>query len=57
MTSLDQKADKLAAIEAGADDFITKPVDKAELLVRCASLLRMKKFHDERDQAYSNIAA
>ncbi len=55
VTSLDQKADKLAAIEAGADDFITKPVDKAELLVRCASLLRMKKFHDERDQAYSNI--
>ncbi len=55
VTSLDQKSDKLAAIEAGADDFITKPVDKAELLVRCASLLRMKKFHDERDHAYSNI--
>jgi response regulator RpfG family c-di-GMP phosphodiesterase len=55
VTSLDQKADKLAAIEAGADDFITKPVDKAELLVRSASLLRMKKFHDERDQAYSHI--
>ena len=55
VTSLDQKSDKLGAIEAGADDFITKPVDKAELLVRCASLLRMKKFHDERDHAYSNI--
>ena len=55
VTSLDQKSDKLAATEAGADDFITKPVDKAEVLVRCASLLKMKKFHDERDQAYSNI--
>lgn len=55
VTALDQKADKLAAMEAGADDFITKPVDKNELLVRSASLLKMKKFHDERDQAYSNI--
>jgi len=55
VTSLDSKSDRIAAIEAGADDFITKPVDKTEILARCASLLRLKKFHDERDKAYSDI--
>ena len=33
-------------MEAGANDFITKPVDKLELRVRVASLLRMKKAQD-----------
>ena len=55
VTSLDQRDDKVQAIKVGADDFITKPVDKTELLARSASLLRMKEFHDERDKAYSDI--
>ena len=40
---------RVAAIEAGADDFISKPLDQAELLARIRSLLRIKQYHDKID--------
>lgn len=41
------KEDRLEAVRAGANDFISKPVDKVELSVRVASLLKMKEAQDE----------
>jgi class 3 adenylate cyclase/CheY-like chemotaxis protein len=38
--------EKRRALEAGADDFIAKPFDQAELLARVQSLLRVKEYHD-----------
>jgi response regulator RpfG family c-di-GMP phosphodiesterase len=55
VTALDNKDDKITAIEAGADDFISKPVDKAELHARTKSLLKQKRYRDERDLAYESI--
>lgn len=47
VTSLTEKEDRIKAIEAGADDFLNKPVDAVELNARVKSLLRIKKYHDE----------
>jgi putative two-component system response regulator len=47
VTALAAKKDRLRAVDAGANDFITKPVDKLELKVRVASLIRMKETQDE----------
>ena len=46
VTVFQDKKHRIKAIEAGSDDFLTKPVDKTELQVRVKSLLRIKSYHD-----------
>ena len=47
-TSLDPNQERIKGIEAGADDFLPKPVNQAELFARVKSLLRIKSLQDER---------
>lgn len=47
VTTLSQKEDRLKAVEAGANDFISKPVDIVELKIRTESMLRQKSQQDE----------
>ncbi|RMG63758.1 MAG: hybrid sensor histidine kinase/response regulator [Calditrichaeota bacterium] len=47
ITALKELKDKIRALEAGADDFVSKPFDSIELLARVKSLLRLKFYHDE----------
>src|ERR1700743_3764943 len=47
VTALDQPSDRVAGLEAGADDFLTKPVDDAALFARVRSLDRLKMMTDE----------
>jgi class 3 adenylate cyclase/CheY-like chemotaxis protein len=46
-TSLDPKQERINGIEAGADDFIPKPINQQELFARVKSLLRIKALQDE----------
>ena len=56
VTALSENAHRLEALEAGADDFLSKPVDRSELVVRTKSLLRIKSYHDELRARNSEIA-
>ncbi len=46
MVTASGSQEKVRAIEAGADDFVSKPFDQAELLARVRSLVRVKRYHD-----------
>jgi class 3 adenylate cyclase len=47
VTALDPGQERVKGLDAGADDFLTKPINQAELLARVRSLLRVKTLHDE----------
>jgi two-component system, sensor histidine kinase and response regulator len=47
VTSLDAREDRLAGIGAGANDFITKPIDTGDLLLRVRNAVTTKRLHDE----------
>jgi class 3 adenylate cyclase/CheY-like chemotaxis protein len=48
--------EKVKALEVGADDFISKPVNQAELLARVKSLLRIKAYHDTIEAQAAELA-
>jgi DNA-binding response OmpR family regulator len=55
MTALDAKADRITGIQAGADDFLTKPVDEAELVARIETALKLKHTVDRRLGEFSTL--
>ncbi len=57
ITGLTAVQDRVAGIQAGADDFLTKPVERLQLIARVHSLLRQKAYTDELERAESVLFA
>jgi putative two-component system response regulator len=57
LTSLNSDADRIHGIMCGADDFLNKPVNKQELLARVHSLLRLKQFTDDLENAETVLSS
>ena len=57
VTGLSAVEDRVAGIKAGADDFLTRPVDRSELLARVRSLVNLKAYTDELERAEAVIFA
>jgi two-component system alkaline phosphatase synthesis response regulator PhoP len=55
ITALDQPSDIERAVEAGTDDFLSKPINKNELLLRVRALLRARQYKRELDRALAYI--
>jgi len=55
LTALGDLGSSHKAMESGADDFLTKPINRTELLIRVRSLLWVKRLHDELSQGYDLI--
>lgn len=55
VTALQSTQDRVQAIEAGADDFLTKPVDAIEVTARVKSLVRIKRQREALDCAYRDL--
>jgi class 3 adenylate cyclase len=56
MITASGEEEKIRAIEAGADDFVSKPFDQAELLARVRSLVRVKRYHDTIENQAAELA-
>lgn len=57
ITALSDVEDRIKAIEVGADDFLTKPINTQELITRTRSLLKAKHFHDQLVESKAIIEA
>jgi adenylate cyclase len=57
VTALDPSQERLKGLEAGADDFLTKPINQPELLARVRSLLRIKELYDKSQDLYATVEA
>ncbi|MCE8425696.1 MAG: response regulator [Candidatus Methanoperedens sp.] len=57
ITALSELKAKVKSIEAGADDFLTKPINSIELVTRVRSLLKGKSFHDQLIKSKEKIEA
>ena len=57
VTSLNSVGDRVRGLAAGADDFLTKPVDRHELLARVATLIHTKELYNKLDDAEHVMAA
>jgi len=57
VTGLSAVEDRVTGIKAGADDFLTRPVDRSQLLARVRSLVALKAYTDELERAESVIFA
>src|SRR5438552_9737209 len=57
VTALGGTRERIEGLEAGADDFLTKPVNPQELQARVRSLLRIKRYTDDLDSAESVIVS
>jgi putative two-component system response regulator len=55
VTSLETREHRLHAVEAGANDFIAKPVEETELRVRATSLLKLKATQDELKRYHAHL--
>jgi adenylate cyclase len=56
MITASGEEEKIRAIESGADDFVNKPFDQAELLARVRSLVRVKRYHDTIENQATELA-
>ncbi|MCI0407480.1 MAG: response regulator [Acidobacteria bacterium] len=57
VTALNALEEKVQALEMGADDFLSKPVNRMEMLAKLRSILRVKSLHDEVEQTRLQLEA
>ena len=55
VTTLDAQVERVKGLEAGADDFLSKPINWEELFARVRSLLRVKSLQDELKELYQKL--